>query len=514
MDRNENNNQSSVDSSPNNYVVVNAPESHSKSFSEDNSKDRGTFPVKITSQRPSNENEMIQNLKVNLQKNSKDDIANKSNEDNFVVSIDDSSHGEQNDNVNVQESNNINIGSIKINHSSNYQTSTHPKTPNQIKTAKPLMISNENNDAIMFFFVNRFSGERKGQYLINMGVKKIEFSNDLKVTAYIYDINDNTNGIEQLKLELTRKSLLKVIICAGDGSVLPFIDRLHSHEVDISRIIFGVLPLGRSNDLSRQFGYGSSIDISSDMTQFKAIVRQLNENPSNLVDIWEMSLICDPLEGGIISRNSMNTDMGKTPQKDENNKRITKIKKGFIAYCSLGYDGRIGFGADKSRSTCKCWNSAIFFWEKIKKCLFRQSMKVNGFIESFNVINLPTEYGEETVDNDVTIKENEAKKTIIFQTKGDNGVIPKRTNPTNEGEESIDENDNTKSLRPFKMQKILLKGEPLGFVCQNIQYFFNGEKNSWSKNKGDFALETYDPKILPTDKETIQVRIFLLITYR
>ena len=141
-------------------------------------------------------------------------------------------------------------------------------------------------------------------------------------------------------------------------------------------------------------------------------------------------------------------------------------------------------------------------------------MKVNGFIESFNVINLPTEYGEETVDNDVTIKENEAKKTIIFQTKGDNGVIPKRTNPTNEGEESIDENDNTKSLRPFKMQKILLKGEPLGFVCQNIQYFFNGEKNSWSKNKGDFALETYDPKILPTDKETIQVRIFLLITYR
>ena len=58
----------------------------------------------------------------------------------------------------------------------------------------------------------------------------------------------------------------------------------------------------------------------------------------------------------------------------------------------------------------------------------------------------------------------------------------------------------------YIIKTILLKGEPLGFVCQNIQYFFNGEKNSWSKNRGDYGLETYDPKLNVYDKVQVELR--------
>ena len=527
MDQINQNNDKSPKSSNQIQAVITTPLSRSKSKSiSDNSKSFGQRPSRNLV-RPSitNENDIIQNLKLNLQKNTDDSRINKSNNDldNFVVNIEESSPSEQGDNiVNVKESTNLNNGAVKINSTPmNYvTTSLNSKGLAQRKAAKPLLLSSENNDSLMFFFVNRFSGEKKGQYLLDMGVKKIEFSNDLKVTAYIFDFFDDGNGIETLKLELSRRSLLKVIICAGDGSIYPFIERLQNHEVDITRVIFGILPFGRSNDLSRQFGYGDSIDISSDMTKFKAIVKQLNDNPSHLVDVWEIKLICDSREGGILSRNSNPAMPGiKSKQKDANEKPITCFRRGFLGYCSLGYDGRIGLGADKSRSSCKCWNSYLFFWEKIKKCLFRQSMKVNGFIESFNIINIPTEYGDSSL-NDITIKENEGKKTVIFQTKGDNGMIPKQNtiqhNNTDitERDDSGDENDNTKSLRPFKIKTILLKGEPLGFVCQNIQYFFNGEKNSWSKNRGDYGLETYDPKLNVYDKEAVEVNItFIIIIY-
>lgn len=72
------------------------------------------------------------------------------------------------------------------------------------------------------------------------------------------------------------------------------------------------------------------------------------------------------------------------------------MKKSFINYFSLGYDARVGFGFEKSRSRARCWNKCIYFWEGLKKNCCRKTIPLTSFIESFQVL-----------DMDSTINKNE-----------------------------------------------------------------------------------------------------------
>ena len=130
MDQINQNNDKSPKSSSQIQAVITTPLSRSKSKSiSDNSKSFGQRPSRNLA-RPSmtNENDIIQNLKLNLQKNTDDSRINKSNNDldNFVVNIEESSPSEQGDNiVNVKESTNLNNGAVKINNTPmNYVTTS------------------------------------------------------------------------------------------------------------------------------------------------------------------------------------------------------------------------------------------------------------------------------------------------------------------------------------------------------------------------------------------------------
>ena len=52
---------------------------------------------------------------------------------------------------------------------------------------------------------------------------------------------------------------LKVTVAGGDGTVLSTIENLTETGVDISKCIFGHIPLGTGNDLSNALGFGSKI---------------------------------------------------------------------------------------------------------------------------------------------------------------------------------------------------------------------------------------------------------------
>ena len=55
------------------------------------------------------------------------------------------------------------------------------------------------NDFI-FFFINPISGSREGQQVINMGIKKVEFIDTYKSSAFIFNILDRTNYLEGVSL--------------------------------------------------------------------------------------------------------------------------------------------------------------------------------------------------------------------------------------------------------------------------------------------------------------------------
>lgn len=83
-------------------------------------------------------------------------------------------------------------------------------TDNKTKSIVPI---NNSNEILLFFFINPLSGSGSGINVINMEIKKIEFSDNLgctgnpNCTAYIYNLNDPIHlqtGIDNLKKELIR----------------------------------------------------------------------------------------------------------------------------------------------------------------------------------------------------------------------------------------------------------------------------------------------------------------------
>ncbi len=86
-----------------------------------------------------------------------------------------------------------------------------------------------------------------------------------------------------------------------------------------------------------------------------------------------------------------------------NKKKI--FKKSFINYLSLGYDARVGYGFDKSRSSSRCLNKFIYFWEGLKKNCCTKTAGINSIIEKFEEVEENIE--ENNFDKNKVLNQNE-----------------------------------------------------------------------------------------------------------
>ena len=368
------------------------------------------------------------------------------------------------------------------------------------------------------------------------------------------DNNKMNEGIEILLTELQLHRIIKIVLCCGDESIFSFIYKLNENSINFDKIVFCILPFGRSNDLSTHFGFGkSSLYSKINLNTIKIIIKDAVESITMPIDIWEMKISFDENNGGFIIINNNN----------EKYRNITSvIRRGFIAYFSLGYDSRIGFNISKNKNfRCKCCNALNFWWEGIKKSCFTKSIKLNQYLEGLYHINLHKNdslYDDNGNDDNQTIKEDNGRKITIFQTCGlkeqDNiSKSDNRINSTNEGinnktynksnaipadevegdeefnkkSENIDnidienniDNEESESeseyeqvnnaLKTFKKEKIIIKGEPIGIICQNIKYFCDGNISKWDSKEPSYGIQTFKSnKILfdSTDKYIKEIK--------
>jgi hypothetical protein len=91
---------------------------------------------------------------------------------------------------------------------------------------------------------------------------------------------------------------------------------------------------------------------------------------------------------------------------------VTVFKKTFINYLSLGYDARVGFGVEKNRSSHRCCNKFMYFWEGLKKNCCRKTIRLNSLIESLHTVNISNES-----HIDITTRENQGRLETIFKTE-------------------------------------------------------------------------------------------------
>jgi hypothetical protein len=110
------------------------------------------------------------------------------------------------------------------------------------------------------------------------------------------------------------------------------------------------------------------------------------------------------------------------------------------------------------------------------------------------------------------LKENEAPKDLIFQTVNQQGILedsPKRR-PLDQdyfpnSSSNINRSSTIRGDSDKKLEKIVLKGNPVGLVCQNINYFIGGPADAWRNSVDKFGLEVYDSEMKIKDNNAQEV---------
>jgi len=77
--------------------------------------------------------------------------------------------------------------------------------------------------------------------------------------VYIFDlIEECKKGLEILNKLIDNINEVKIILGGGDGSVMTFVSSLGDHILQTGKCIFGIIPLGTGNDLSRALNFGGN----------------------------------------------------------------------------------------------------------------------------------------------------------------------------------------------------------------------------------------------------------------
>ena len=383
----------------------------------------------------------------------------------------------------------------------------------EIYIAKP-------NESAVFYAVNPISGAKEGRHYIEIQKEYFNFRYDFIKESerssikskksqksienvdqeqtmhhiYIYNLTDKENwlkGIETLKkllIDRTAINKLRFIIGGGDGSVLSIVEYLINEEnIDLASCVFGVVPLGTGNDLSNTMGYGAEVSINSTLDSIISLTKTYIDGIETKIDVWKAKISLDEKDGMIIQHSSA----VKETKKDSEGKPITVFRKSFINYLSLGYDARVGFGFEKNRSSYRCWNKFIYFWEGCKKSCCRKTLAVKGFIKNFKTL--------------------EHKKNQDKQENSDNEECSGAINPEDISVNQIsiiEKEDKAKSK--FNLKKVILLSE--GESESEFTKFESGKKDGLKKkinihkNEKEVILEEDDEKKEKDNEEVTKVK--------
>ena len=144
-------------------------------------------------------------------------------------------------------------------------------------------------------------------------------------------------------------------------------------------------------------------------------------------------------------------------------------------YFSLGFDARVGFQFEQRRTSNRFCNKVVYACEGAKRIFcckknYGISQLLDGFLEGNDFDNNGNILAEKSSDSDIEEVPNEA-------------FIPEKNNI--DKTDNIDkDNDNLKFIFKTKssdQKDIVIKGNPVTLICQNIDFYMGGTRNIWDK---------------------------------
>lgn len=236
----------------------------------------------------------------------------------------------------------------------------------------------DSNLVAIYLLVNPRSGSREGRSYTELD--KDQFTIDLetgdKAELNIINITDPEQMVEYKKNilkrskamgESLRKSEVKlprklkklmVIIAGGDGTFMNIVQDMHKHGVDISVILFSILPFGTSNDLARTFNWGAT-PTAQMRNNLSYLCNILNNAKIVPFDIWEIQIKTDKETG----------DIQVPSGKDLVSIGSQEMTKLMCHSFSFGLDARIGLNFERRRTRNRFCNQVRYVLEGLKRAM-------------------------------------------------------------------------------------------------------------------------------------------------
>ena len=298
----------------------------------------------------------------------------------------------------------------------------------------------------------------------------IEFST---IIFNIIDKNEMAKGKKFIKTYLTNfpNNNIKILIAGGDGTVLGIVEELNREGIPLNRCIFGAMPFGTGNDLSHSLGFGNECKVEG-IRKFHRVLYTYLIGVLAKIDIWELSVSVSQINGTIFDV----VKNGEKIKEDENHKKVFDFKKTFVNYFSLGFDARVGFQFEQHRSSSRFCNKFIYAIEAAKRIFCcKKNYGLSDLLDSFQEESLEEKPKEK--------KEQKETELLEIEEVRNDPILPK-----DDKENLIIEKDNRKLI--FKTENsgdipsdIILKGNPVNIICQNIDFYMGGTQNIWNKSK-------------------------------
>ena len=348
---------------------------------------------------------------------------------------------------------------------SNYNVISFPVNPNELITKKPQELNYKEGQIVL-------EGNNSHDKIAKFD-PKIEFS---IIVFNIIDKNEMTLGKKFIKKYLTDfpKFKIKILIAGGDGTVLGIVEELNKEKIPLPRCVFGAMPFGTGNDLSNALGFGNECKVGG-INDFQRVLYTYLIGTESKIDIWELSLNMNQITGAMfdVIKN------GEKLKEDENKNKVLNFKKTFVNYFSLGFDARVGFQFEQRRTSNRCCNKVVYALEGAKRIFcckknYGLGQLLDGFLEgSTNKNNNNTDNTNSDKDNVNIITEEKPPDEDIEEVPNEPLISTEETNTIEK-----------KFIFRTKSQgqkDIVLKGNPVTLICQNIDFYMGGTRNIWGK---------------------------------
>jgi len=317
---------------------------------------------------------------------------------------------------------------------------------------------------------SNISTDEKGDKPFNIALAK--FDALIEFSTIIFNIIDK-NEMEKGKKFITKylsdfpNNKIKILIAGGDGTVLGIVEELNRQGVPLDRCTFGAMPFGTGNDLSHSLGFGNECKVGGIRNFHRVLYTYLIGTPTK-IDIWELSVSVDQQNGNIFDV----VKNGEKLKEDNNKNKITQFKKTFVNYFSLGFDARVGFQFEQRRSSSRFCNKFIYAIEAAKRIFCCK--------KNYGLSQLLDNFQEGSPGEDQKLFKDSSDLGDIEEVKND-GVI------TKDDKEGLLIQNNRKIIFKTKSSgdeinsDVILKGNPVNIICQNIDFYMGGTQNIWDK---------------------------------